>query len=264
MSETWNEYLQLTLSRVNDKYAKMLLLHLNKHAQTDWTPRMLKQELKIDLELDQIQQKLLTLTEADVIEQGVADIDFRGLQDGTLNLILRNRFEKEIKEFEPPSDLKSEFKAQIEDLRAENQKLRGLLNNLSGKMAEHQLAMAFRSRKHFALSVFFENVNDTTPLNIINVRERVVFQREDGKKMEIDIVAESKCGRVVLVEVRKTQTKMGLKAVSEFQEKVEVYAQTFSIPLILPAFLSLGGFTEEAVQFCQTQGIATACQIEQF
>jgi hypothetical protein len=195
MSETWNEYLQLTLSRVNDKYAKMLLLHLNKHAQTDWTPRMLKQELKIDLELDQIQQKLLTLTEADVIEQGVADIDFRGLQDGTLNLILRNRFEKEIKEFEPPSDLKSEFRTQIEDLRAENQKLRGLLNNLSGKMAEHQLAMAFRSRKHFALSVFFENVNDTTPLNIINVRERVIFQREDGKKMEIDIVAESKCGQ---------------------------------------------------------------------
>jgi hypothetical protein len=69
---------------------------------------------------------------------------------------------------------------------------------------------------------------------------------------------------VVLVEVRKTQTKMGLKVVSDFQEKVEVYAQTFSIPLILPAFLSLGGFTEEAWQFCQTQGIATACQIEQF
>jgi hypothetical protein len=107
-----------------------------------------------------------------------------------LNLILRNRFEKEIEE----SDFKSEFKAQIESLTAENQKLRGLLNNLSGKMAEHQLAMAFRGQKHFALSVFFENVNDTGYLNIINVKEWVVFQREDGKKMEIDVVAESKCG----------------------------------------------------------------------
>jgi hypothetical protein len=264
MSKTWNEYIQLTLSRVNDKYAKMLLLHLSKHADTYWTPRMLKQELKIDLELEQIQQKLVTLSEADVIEQGVADIEFRGLQDGTLNLILRNRFEKEIKEFEPPSDFKLEFNREIEDLKAENQKLRGQLNNLSGKMAEYQLATAFRSRKHFALSVFFENVNDTTPLNIIRVRERVIFQREDGKGMEIDIVAESKCGRVVLVEVKKTQTKMGLKAVTDFQEKVEVYAQTFSISLILPAFLSLGGFIEEALQFCQTQGIATACQIEEF
>jgi hypothetical protein len=264
MSKTWNEYIQLTLSRVNDKYAKMLLLHLSKHVDTYWTPKMLKQELKIDLELDQIQQKLVTLSEADVIEQGVADIEFRGLQDGTLNLILRNRFEKEIKEFEPPLDLKSEFNLEIEDLRAENRQLRGKLNNLSGKMAEYQLATAFRSQKHFALSVFFQNVNDTTLLNIIRVRERVIFQREDGKGIEIDIVAESKCGRVVLVEVKKIQTKMGLKAVTDFQEKVEVYAQTFSIFLISPAFLSLGGFNEEAVQFCQTQKIATACQIEKF
>jgi hypothetical protein len=51
----------------------------------------------------------VTLSEADVIERGVADIDLRGLQDGRLNLILRNRFEKEITEFEPPTDLKSSF-----------------------------------------------------------------------------------------------------------------------------------------------------------
>jgi len=130
-------FYKLTLSRVNDKYTKMILLHLSKQANTYWTPKMLKQELKMDLEPDQIQQKLVTLCEADMIEQSVADIEFRGLQDGTLNLILRNRFEKEIKEFEPPSDFKSEFSTEIEDLKAENQKLRGLLNNLSGKMAEH-------------------------------------------------------------------------------------------------------------------------------
>jgi hypothetical protein len=264
MSKTWNEYLQLTLSQVNDKYAKMLLLHLNKYSDTYWTPKQLKQTLKIDLGLEQIQHRLITLSEADVIERGVADIEFRGLQDGTLCLILRNRFSKEIEEFEPLSDLKSEFSAQIEKLRAENQKLRGMLNNLSGKMAEYQLATAFRSRKHFALTLFFKEVKDITPLNIINVRERVIFQREDGKGMEIDIVAESKCGRAVLVEVKKTQTKMGLKAVSAFQEKVDIYQQLFSISLILPAFLSLGGFTEEALQFCQTLGIATACRIEQF
>ena len=57
--------------------------------------------------------------------------------------------------------------------------------------------------------------------------------------MEIDIVAESKCGRVVLVEVRKTQTKMGLKAMSEFQEKVEIDGKIFSIYLIIMVFLLL-------------------------
>jgi len=57
------------------------------------------------------------LVEADVIEWGNADIDFRGLQDGTLNLILRSRFEKEIETFEP--DLRQEFHEKIRSLRKE-------------------------------------------------------------------------------------------------------------------------------------------------
>ncbi len=69
-----------------------------------------------------------------------------------------------------------------------------------------------------------------------------------------------------MVEVRKRQAKpvvsagegSGLKAVEDFQEKVEVYAKRFPDKIILPAFLSLGGFTDEAMQFCEAQGIGTA------
>jgi len=260
MSETWNEYLQLTLDKVNEKYAKSMLLHLSKHADRYWTPKDLKEELGIDLSIDQIKKRLVQLSEGDLIDRGVSDIDFRGLQDGTLNLILRNRFEKEIDGFAP--DLKDVFQKQIKTLTSENRKLRGLLNNLSGKLAEYQLATAFRSRKRFALSAFFANVIDTTGLNIINVKERVIIQREDGKGMELDVVAESNCGRVVLVEVKKTKTKMGLAILEDFQEKIEVYGQLFADKKILPAFLSLGGFTEEARVFCQAQGIGMASKIE--
>ncbi|MEN8219653.1 MAG: hypothetical protein ABFS56_25540 [Pseudomonadota bacterium] len=262
MSETWNEYLQLTLDKVNEKYAKSMLLHLSKHAERYWTPKDLKEELGIDLSIDQIKRRLVQLSEGDLIDRGVSDIDFRGLQDGTLNLILRNRFEKEIDGFAP--DLKDVFQKQIKTLTSENSKLRGLLNNLSGKLAEYQLATAFRSRKRFALSAFFANVIDATGLNIINVKERVIFQREDGKGMELDVVAESNCGRVVLVEVKKTKTKIGLAILEDFQEKIEVYGQLFADKKILPAFLSLGGFTEEAREFCQAQGIGMASKIEQF
>jgi hypothetical protein len=154
MSETWNEYLQLTLKRVNDVHAKNLLLHLSKHADRYWTPRDLKEALSLELDHNQIQEKLLILSEADLIEQGVADIDFRGLQDGTLNLILRNRFEKEIQESGAPN-LKQEFHKKIEALTTKNQQLQGQLNNMSGKMAEFMLATAFRSRKRFVLTEFF-------------------------------------------------------------------------------------------------------------
>ena len=131
-------------------------------------------------------------------------------------------------------------------------------------MGEHLLATKFRHKKRFVLAEFFQNVTDTTRLNIVNVKERVKIQRDDGKEMEIDIVAESSCGRVVLVEVKKTQEKMGLSQIEDFQEKVAVYGTLFPEKIVLPAYLSLGGFTQEAQRGCVEHGIGTAERIEQY
>ncbi|MCP4699744.1 MAG: hypothetical protein GY862_23270 [Gammaproteobacteria bacterium] len=260
MSKNWNEYIQWTLQRVNDRNAKSLLLCLNKHADRYWTPKELRDELGLDLEIDDIQRKLVTLSESDMIDRGGSDIDFRGLQDGTLNLILRHRFEKEIKGFVP--DFKQEFSEKIKKLTVKNRKLQG--DHLSGKLAEHLLANAFRSRKRFALSEFFRDTEDAARLEIVSVKERVSFQREDGQDMEADIVAESGCGRTVLAEVKKTQRKTGVPAVHDFQEKTDVYKKHFPDKTVLPAFLSLGGFTEEALELCRMHGIATAEKIAHF
>jgi Holliday junction resolvase-like predicted endonuclease len=47
--------------------------------------------------------------------------------------------------------------------------------------------------------------------------------------MEIDIVAESNCGRVVfLIEVRKKKVKTSPKDMADFLEKVEAYQLLFS------------------------------------
>jgi len=262
MSKTWNEYIQLTLQKINDRYAKKMLLFLSKHSDRFWTHRELKDELQINLDLNEIHKKLLLLVEADVIEWGGSDIQFRGLQDGTLNLILRNRFEEEINGFVP--DLKREAYEQIRELQKEKRSLQGRLNNLSGKFAEYQLATAFRSRKRFALSDYFAGVKDTTRLNIINVRQRVPLQRENGKNMELDVVAESDCGRLAVVEVKKWKTEIGKNIAADFAEKVDIYAKSVPDKIILPAFLSLGGFTGEAMQFCEERGIGTAERIVHF
>lgn len=263
MSLTWEEYLSLTLQRINDLHAKNMLLHLSKHADRYWSTHEIKDALHLnDLSLDQIKQKLVILSESDVIERGVSDIQFRGLQDGTLNLILRNRFEEEINNFVP--DLKQEFQEQISALKKENKRLQGSLNNLSGQFAEMQLALSFRSKKRFALSQYFNGVNDTARLNMIDVKHRVPFQRENGKRMELDVVAESSCGRVVIVEVKKTKDPTGTQVVEDFLEKLAVYAHQSPDKTILPAFLSLAGFTPEAQQVCQEHGIATAERIAHF
>ncbi len=262
MSKTWNEYIQLTLQKINDRYAKQMLLHLSRHSDRYWTHEEIRGELQIDLDLEEVKKRLILLVEADVIEWGRSDIDFRGLRDGTLNLILRNRFEKEIEGFVP--DLGQEAQEQIRELRKERRRLQGMLNNLSGRFAEYQLAMAFRSKKRFALSDYFDGVGDTTRLNVTDVRQRVPLQRGNGRNMELDVVAESDCGRVAVVEVKKWRTRIGRSLVEDFAEKVDAYARDAPGKTILPAFLSLGGFTEDAMRLCEERGIGTAERIAHF
>jgi hypothetical protein len=262
MSMTWNEYLVLTLDQVNDKNAKNILLWLYKYPKRFWNPIQLKEEMGLSLDVDDIYRQLIILSNIEIIQRGTSDYQFKALKDGTLNLIIKNRFQEEILGIVP--NLKQEFSEKCDEVFAENKRLRGMVNYLSGKLAEYQLATAFRSKKRFALSEFFQNVTDNTVLNIIEVKERIQFQRQDGKLMEIDIAAISDCGRCVLVEVKKTKVKTPVNIIDDFQEKVEVYQALNSDNVILSGFLSLGGFTDEAIDKCQRLGIAMAEDMELF
>lgn len=112
MSKTWAEYIWLTMERVNGgSYTKHLMLFLNKHADQYWTPGELKNAMKLELSEEEIYKRLVLLAESDVIDRGVSDLQFRGLQDGSLNLIIRNRFEQEIAGYKP--NLKHEFQEQL-------------------------------------------------------------------------------------------------------------------------------------------------------
>jgi hypothetical protein len=262
LSKTWGEYIELSLKRINTVNSKNILLHLSKYPGREWTPRELKAELNLDIDERTIHEHLRAMAKADLIQEGASDIRYQGLTDGTLFLILRNRFEEEIESFQP--DLKKDFYEEIEKLKRDKKSLQGMINHLTGKFAEFQLLTEFRSQKRFPLSRYFQNVKDDTVLNITDVSLRVKFHRPDGKEMEIDVLAESDCGRVITAEVKKTKEPVGLKLVHAFHEKIRVYASLRPANPILAVFLSVGGFTDDALAFCKQSGIATAEQIEVF
>jgi len=260
MSGTWAEYINKTVAKINDIYAKDILLHLCKHNDRTWTPEELKNKLGIDLSTKEIHLRLEHMLDADLIEDGGSDIRYQGLTDGTLYLVLRHRFEEEIKNHSP--DFKSDFQKHIEDLTNKKLSLKGRLSSLMGKFAEFQLATDMRTRKKFPLSVYFKNVKDKKSLNIIDVSMRIKFQRPDGKEMEIDIKAESNCKRVVLIEVKKWNKKVGVQVIKDFLEKIEVYSKLNNDKKILPAFLSVGGFSSHAKKLCKQRNIGIAETIE--
>ncbi|MCP4350671.1 MAG: hypothetical protein GY795_34820 [Desulfobacterales bacterium] len=119
----------------------------------------------------------------------------------------------------------------------------------------------FRSRKRFSPSRYFENVADDTKLNITDTKLRTVFQRPDGKNMELDILAKSDCGRILAVEVKKTADPVGMTLVRDFKEKVDAFAKLNPDSQIIPAYFSTGGFSKDAHKFCKKNGIATARKI---
>jgi hypothetical protein len=267
MSMTWGEYIELSLKRINSINAKHILLHLSKHADREWTPQELKRELGLAIDDKEIQTLLQNMVKADLIQQGRSDIDYRGLTDGTLKLILHYRFQKEIATYQPnvkQTDLKQDFHEEIKNLKQEKKSLQGMINHLSGMMAEYLLCNEFRSKKRFSLSRYFTNVKDDTELNITNARMRVKFLRPDGREMEMDVLAESGCGRIVAVEVKKTKDPIGLLVVQDFLEKVNVYEALHPENQVIPAFFSVGGFTKDAQQYCEENGVAVAMCLELF
>jgi len=251
------------LTDKDETYGKHLLLHLSKHNQRYWTPQELKKKLQIKESETTIHEKLLAMVKGDLVEWGSSDIRFRGLQDGTLNLILSHRFEEEIAEHTP--DLVPGFNKQIAELQKRINSLQGKLNSVVGRTAEYYLANQMRSRKRFKLSTFFNDLPDgeayDTRLNLTDVRTRIHIQREDGLDRELDIVAETDDERVLLVEVKKQQRKTSVEQVADFQEKVALYESQYPDKVILAGFLSLGGFTEDALGLCQAEGIGWGMEL---
>jgi len=262
MSKTWKEYIDKTIKKINDANAKNILLLLSKYNDREWTPMQIRDELQLKLSTKEIHRKLEQLVEADLIEEGSTDIRYEGLKDGTLYLVITERFKDEIKTFTP--DLLTNFNEKLSNLEKQNKSLKARLNNLVGKFAEYQLATDFRTRKRFSLSIYFEGVKDKTRLNIIDVSMRVKIQRKDGKEMEFDIVATSDCKREVIVEVKKWEKKVGVQVVRDFIDKFDVYSKMFSKKKVLPAFLSVGGFTAPALKLLKSKKIGTATQIEYY
>ena len=269
LAGTWSEYINQTVDRINDKYGKQLLLYLSKHNERYWTPRQLKAALQLAQDEQTIHRKLLAMVKGDLIEWGSSDIRFRGLRDGTLNLILQHRFEEEIAEYQNPPDLRPAFQAQIVELQHENKVLQGKLNNVVGHMAEYMLANTLRSRHQFKVGAFFEfapahAAHSQTQLHLIQVHTRVHVQRADGKDMELDIVAQAREDRVLLVEVRKRQVKATRTDVADFQAKVQVYQAQHPAQQVHAGFLSVGGFTGPAQHLCAQTGIGWTTTLPYF
>ncbi len=119
MSGTWKEYFVPIWRRMCDKPIDNLLYHISQHPDRAWTTAELKEALQMPLSLDEIEERLVALSKANLIIRGLSGSDFKALSEASLPLILRNRFEHEILGFSP--DMKKEFHEQLAGLKSGNE-----------------------------------------------------------------------------------------------------------------------------------------------
>lgn len=98
-------------------------------------------------------------------------------------------------------------------------------------------------------------------LTLQEVKLRFYIQGSDGKNRELDLLVEFIGGANLLIEVKKTQVKTSLSVVENFWGKVLIFQQLHPEYPLFSAILSLGGFTAEATEFCQSKGIGLATQV---
>ncbi|MCP4149744.1 MAG: hypothetical protein GY757_18505, partial [bacterium] len=93
---TWMEYVKTAFSKVNDRNAKRIVLHLFKHKGRELTRKDLLDDLKLDMTDEKLEEKLDALVKADIIQQGQTNYDYRSVHDNIFDKVFRGVYQKEI------------------------------------------------------------------------------------------------------------------------------------------------------------------------
>ncbi|MCP4149953.1 MAG: hypothetical protein GY757_19560, partial [bacterium] len=110
--ETWSDYIRNTISQVNDKYAKKILLFLSKERGKEHTRTEISAHLDDQLSERKLEEKLRTLLHGDLITEGSTAFHYGGIKDDILDLIFRQLYQAEIDQVTP--DIAGELTAKIE------------------------------------------------------------------------------------------------------------------------------------------------------
>ncbi len=260
MARTWGEYIYMAVDRINQVNAKRILFFLTKYRDRVWTHREIQKSLKSELDLTTILHECDSLWKADLILRGHNDITFQGLQDSTLEMILTHRFQGEIEDFQVDWDHRLDSDWQRWKQRFHS--AQGRYNWLSGRVAEYLLANELRHQHPIQLSQYFHGISHEEPIVFSEVQTRYRFQIYKGvsaQDFEIDVKAEASTEqKILLVEVKKIQTKVSESMVATFAQKVRLFVEQNLEKQVLAAIWGWSGFTEEALQRCRKNHIGYA------
>ncbi len=133
INSTWMEYLDAAFEKVNDVYAKDMVLYLSKHRHEFVSRKTLKEVLHLEMTDAELEQKFRALYRSDIIEEHYGR--YRGVQDNIFDKVFRRSYADDIDTF-VTQEAPNEYKALFEEILKRYNKLQGTYNRYKGAFAE--------------------------------------------------------------------------------------------------------------------------------
>ncbi|ETR68962.1 MAG: hypothetical protein OMM_04249 [Candidatus Magnetoglobus multicellularis str. Araruama] len=135
LHKTWIEYISSTLSKVNEKYAKKILLTLSKEREKEFARDEILDLIGWSEDQEAVlEKKLSQLIYGDLITQGRSAYHYKGIADDVLYLIFYHKYNFEI--YHQESNVQGELYKKIEHLEKDKKSMQSQINELKGRMLE--------------------------------------------------------------------------------------------------------------------------------
>ena len=253
--------MKTAFSKVNDRNAKKIVLHLCKHKNRELTRKELMEDLNLDMPDEKLEEKMEALVKADIINQGQTNFDYRCVQDNIFDKVFRGVYQKEIEHFEV-GEIKKEYSKSFEKLKRQYRKLQGRYNYQKGYFAEYlildQLRLHGREKNELLKSITRYVPLDFNFCDYLRIW-KYDSSPEYARRISVDIFARSQSANdySIIGEVKSRETKKFSKdEVIEFEKKFAEVKNLENLDRALGFIFSRSGFTNEAEEYCRQKGIA--------
>ena len=256
---TWLEYIDSAFPRINERYAKDIVLYLSKHRDRLVSRNKLKKALNLSMSDVELDKKLKALFQSDIIEKGYPQI-YKGVQDNIFDKIFRHEYGKDIDEFFVET-VHDEYKQLFEDLQEQYKSLRGKHNHYKGIYAEFMLIQhlrldAYRNNEQY--QAMMENLPDGFQFMEYKSVWGYHSPPLHEPAFQIDVFARAKLDEISLIgEIKHRQTtKFSLKETKQFQENVAKLIRLEQIENYQLFVFSSGGFHDDVLSYFKKNGMA--------
>ncbi|MCP4107854.1 MAG: hypothetical protein GY749_20305 [Desulfobacteraceae bacterium] len=257
INTTWMEYIDSAFSRINDVYAKDIVMYLAKNRHRFVSRKELKQKLNLSMTDTELEKKFRALYKSDIIEEHYGR--YRGVQDNIFDKVFTRSYSDDVDKY-VTEEAPNEYKALFEKMQKKYQVRSGEYSRYKGAFAEFMIWHHLKNNA-FHNSDFFKSMLNNLPDDFSFAEyDRILSYHSPPlhePEFQIDVFARAKDTDYSLIgEVKNRKAKFSIKEAHAFLEKAGELIKLEKISKTVLFVFSVSGFHKNTFALLKKHKIA--------